>query len=129
MPGPRKPAQDCTGGRPRHVGHGRKLHLANIDLDRPVVRRGGEPAITQMQEHRDKGPRGRPKGPWPLKGLRDGIRIALMRRMPDGRRRIDVFAERMVDLALAGDLEASRLIADRVDGGVTATRRTRVRGV
>ena len=52
-----------------------------------------------------------------------------MRRMPGGRRRIDVFAERMVDLALAGDLEASRLIADRVDGGVTAIRRTRVRGV
>ena len=40
-------------------------------------------------------PRGRPKGPWPLKALRDGIRIALMRRMPDGRRRLDVFAERM----------------------------------
>ena len=73
-------------------------------------------------------PRGRPKGPWRLKGLRDGIRIALMRRMPDGRRRIDVFAERMVDLALAGDLEAARLIADRIDGGVTATKRTRVAG-
>jgi hypothetical protein len=73
-------------------------------------------------------PRGRPKGPWPLKALRDGIRIALMRRMPGGRRRIDVFAERMVDQALAGDLEAARLIADRVDGRVAATKRTRVVG-
>ena len=61
-------------------------------------------------------PRGRPRGPWPLKDFRYAIRVALMRRLPDGRRHLDLVAERMVELALSGDLEAFNAIADHVYG-------------
>jgi hypothetical protein len=37
-----------------------------------------------------------------------------MRRLPDGRRRIDAIAERVVDLALSGDAEMIQLIFNRM---------------
>ena len=61
-------------------------------------------------------PRGRPRGPWPGKPVRDAIRMALMRRMPDGRRRIDVLGELIVDLAMNGNAKMIRLVCDRIDG-------------
>lgn len=66
-------------------------------------------------------PRGRPRGPWPGKPLRDAIRMALMRRLPDGRRRIDVLGELIVARALAGDAGMVRLVSDRVDGRVPSS--------
>jgi len=42
--------------------------------------------------------------------------MALMRRMPDGRRRIDVLGELIVDLAMNGNAKMIRLVSDRIDG-------------
>ena len=39
-----------------------------------------------------------------------------MRRLPDGRRRIDVLGEQIVALALSGDAEMIRLVGARIDG-------------
>jgi hypothetical protein len=53
-------------------------------------------------------PRGRPRGPWPLRGYRDAIRLAVFRRMRDGRTKLEVIAERLVLRAMSGDDDAIR---------------------
>jgi hypothetical protein len=60
-------------------------------------------------------PGGRPKGP----ALTDSLRSLLRRRGPDGRLQRDAIAARLVEKALAGDLDAIRYIFDRIDGPLT----------
>ena len=45
--------------------------------------------------------------------------MALLRRLPDGRRRIDVLGELIVALALSGNAKMIRLVCDRIDGRPT----------
>ena len=63
-------------------------------------------------------PRGRPRGPWPLIQYRYALRLALFRRLPDGRRYIDVIAERLVERAVDGDAHAILEIGNRLDGRI-----------
>lgn len=59
---------------------------------------------------------GRPRGPWPMRAWRDAVRVAALRRGPDGVRRIDRAAQVLVELGLQGNLAAIKLIGDRLDG-------------
>ena len=67
---------------------------------------------------------GRPRGPWPLKGYRDALRLAAFRRLPDGRTTLEVIAERVVLRAMSGDAHAIRHIAERLDGRVRSRPRS-----
>jgi len=59
--------------------------------------------------------RGRPTGstekPW-----RDALRLAVNAQGEDGRKKLRLIAEKVVDLAMAGDVTAIREIGDRMDG-------------
>ena len=53
-----------------------------------------------------------------MKGLRDALRVALLRPKADGRRAIDVIADRLVVAAEAGESWAIEELANRLDGHV-----------
>ena len=65
---------------------------------------------------------GRPRGPWQMTAWRHAVRVAAMRRGPDGVRRLDRAVQVLVELAMQGNLAALKLIGDRLDGKVRAAR-------
>ena len=64
-----------------------------------------------------KGQSGNPEGrrveprPW-----QEALRLAVSDMTPDGRQRLRAIAEKVVEQALAGDMEAIREIGNRLDG-------------
>jgi hypothetical protein len=56
------------------------------------------------------------QGGKPDKLWKDALRIAALRPDPEGRRKLAVIADKLVDLAMAGDVAAIREIGDRLDG-------------
>ena len=65
---------------------------------------------------------GRPRGPWPLLAWRDAVRVAALRRGPDGVRRLDRAVQVLLDLGMQGNLAAIKLIGDTLDGRVRAAK-------
>jgi hypothetical protein len=63
-----------------------------------------------------KGQSGNPGGRTRNKPWLEALRLALHEETPDGRKRLRAIADKMVELALAGDLEAIREIGNRLDG-------------
>ena len=57
-------------------------------------------------------PGGRPK----MKDWADMLRIVGNQKGPDGKRKLRLLAEKVYDLALAGDMEATKEIGNRRDG-------------
>ena len=57
-------------------------------------------------------PGGRPKE----KAFADAVRVAVNRQAEDGRKKLMLLADRLIDFALAGEGWAMQQIADRLDG-------------
>jgi len=56
------------------------------------------------------------QGGKPDKLWKDAIRIAALRPDAEGRKKLAVIADKLVDAAIAGDVAAMREIGDRLDG-------------
>lgn len=63
-----------------------------------------------------KGKSGNPGGKPKDKAFADAVRVAVNREEPDGRKKLNVLAEKLVDFAMAGEGWAMQQIADRLDG-------------
>jgi hypothetical protein len=63
-----------------------------------------------------KGVSGNPGGRPAEKAFADAVRIAVNREGPDGRKKLMMLAEKLVDAALAGEGWAFQQIGDRLDG-------------
>lgn len=63
-----------------------------------------------------KGQSGNPGGRSSERLWHNAIMVALHRRLDDGRRALDVVAERLVELGMAGDVPALKEIGNRLDG-------------
>ena len=64
-------------------------------------------------------PGGRPKGSTKAREIAEAIRVALKRKSegdPEGRTKLFVLADKLVDLACEGDVQAMKEVADRIDG-------------
>ena len=66
---------------------------------------------------------GRPRGPWPLLAWRNAVRVAALRRGPDGVRRLDRAVQVLLDLGMQGNWAALKLIGDTLDGKVPTAKR------
>lgn len=63
-----------------------------------------------------KGKSGNPGGKPKDKAFADAVRVAVNREEPDGRKKLNALAEKLVDFAMAGEGWAMQQIADRLDG-------------
>lgn len=63
-----------------------------------------------------KGKSGNPGGKPKDKAFADAVRVAVNREASDGRKKLNVLADKLVDFALAGEGWAMQQIADRLDG-------------
>ena len=63
-----------------------------------------------------KGSSGNPGGRPKDKAFADAVRVAVNRDGDDGRKKLTMLAEKLVDFALAGEGWAMQQIADRLDG-------------
>lgn len=57
-----------------------------------------------------------PKGAKSDKAWRDALMLAVNERAPDGGKKLRKIAEKCVDSAMAGDMQAIKEIGDRLDG-------------
>lgn len=64
----------------------------------------------------EKGKSGNPGGRLKEKAFTDALRLAVNRQDDDGRKKIVLLAEKLVDCALAGEGWAMQQVADRLDG-------------
>lgn len=65
-----------------------------------------------FQAGKSGNPGGRPKE----KAFADAVRVAINRDADDGRKKLMVLADKLIDFALAGEGWAMQQIADRLDG-------------
>lgn len=63
-----------------------------------------------------KGKSGNPGGGLKDKAFADAVRIAVSRKAEDGRRKLMLLADKLIDCALSGEGWAMQQIADRLDG-------------
>lgn len=68
-----------------------------------------------FQKGQSGNPGGKPKGTISIVHL---LLRKLKDKTPDGRKNADAVAEQLISLALSGDLDAIKVILDRVDGKV-----------
>jgi len=70
-----------------------------------------------------KGQSGNPKGsPKKARAMANALRAALREKTPDGETKRRAIACKLADMALAGDLDAIKLIYERMDGKVPEVR-------
>ena len=58
----------------------------------------------------------RPKGAWSEKKFRDALNLAVTEEGPGGVRKIRMIADKLVEAALNGEVQAIKEIGDRLDG-------------
>lgn len=58
----------------------------------------------------------RPKGAWSEKKFRDALNLAVTEEGPGGVRKIRLIADKLVEAALNGEVQAIKEIGDRLDG-------------
>lgn len=64
----------------------------------------------------EKGQSGNPGGRPKEKAFADAVRVAVNREADDGRKKLMLLADKLVDFALAGEGWAMQQIGDRLDG-------------
>ena len=58
----------------------------------------------------------RPKGAWSDKKFRDALNLAVTEEGPGGVRKIRLIADKLVEAAMNGDVQAIKEVGDRLDG-------------
>jgi hypothetical protein len=58
----------------------------------------------------------RPRGTWRDKQFRDALQLAVNEELLDGRKKLRVIAEKLVDCAMSGESWAVEQVASRLDG-------------
>src|SRR5262249_49784786 len=120
--------RSATGTVPnRHVeapAHYRRIIKGTVRMEQRILtsEAAGGNAGSDVSTWGGKRPgAGRKRGAWSGKPFRDALARAVKRIDPStGKRRIDLIAERLVREAIAGDVQAAKEIADRLDGRVSS---------